>query len=223
MDGVKADMVFTDPPYGMNLDTDFSRMKGTEIFQKEKGIKPGKKYRKIIGDNDDFRPELIKTIFDNFEYCDEMFIWGADYYPELLHGYKDGNLLVWDKKSNEGVQTNLDKAFTSDFEIVWSKSKHKKSIIRILWSSAFGTEQEFDHKRSHPTQKPTKLAAWFLERYSKEGQVIVDIFGGSGSTLIACEQLNRKCYMCELDPKYVSVILQRWENFTGRKAVLIDG
>ena len=87
----------------------------------------------------------------------------------------------------------------------------------------FGTEQEFDHKRHHPTQKPIKLAAWFLERYSKEGDLVVDIFGGSGSTLIACEQLGRTCYMCELDPKYVDVIIERWENLTGQKAELIKG
>lgn len=218
----KIDMIYTDPPYGMNLDTDFSGMKNHDDFAKEKRIKNGKKYNKVIGDNEDFKPELITTIFDNFDYCKEMFIWGADYYPELLKGYKNGNFMVWDKKSNEGVRTNLEKTFTSDFEIVWSKTKHKKSIIRIVWASAFGTEQEFDHKRSHPTQKPTKLAKWFIEKYSKENDSVLDLYGGSGSTLIACEQLNRQCYMMELDPAYIDVIISRWEALTGRKAEKIE-
>jgi len=62
-----------------------------------------------------------------------------------------------------------------------------------------------------------------LERYSQEGDVVVDIFGGSGSTLIACEQCGRKCYTVEIDPKYCDVIVARWEQLTGRNAVLLNG
>lgn len=87
----------------------------------------------------------------------------------------------------------------------------------------FGTEQEFDHKRYHPTQKPVKLAGWFLAKYINEGDLVVDLFGGSGSTLIACEQLNRKCYMMEIDPHYCDVIIQRWENLTGENAEKAEG
>jgi DNA modification methylase len=223
MNGVKADMVFTDPPYGMFLDTDFSVMKPSKTMAEEKGLKNGKKYKSVIGDNEDFKDELVTTIFDNFDYCKEIFVWGADYYPELLKDYKNGNFIVWDKKSNEGMEnTNFDKTYSSGFEICWSKNKHKKDIVRCLWVSAFGTEQEFDHKRVHPTQKPTKLSRWFIDKYSSENNLIVDLYGGSGSTLIACEQLNRKCYMMELDEHYVDVIIQRWENFTGEKAVLLN-
>ncbi|MEE0929602.1 MAG: DNA methyltransferase, partial [Acutalibacteraceae bacterium] len=223
MNGVKADMVFTDPPYGMNLDTDFSDMIPSLEFQKDKGQGKGKKYSKVIGDNEDFKNELVTTIFDNFDYCREIFVWGADYYPELLKGYKKGNFIIWDKKSNEEVeQSNFDKTYSSGFEVCWSKNKHKKEIVRCLWVSCFGTEQEFDHQRVHPTQKPTKLSRWFIDKYSKENDLIVDIYGGSGSTLIACEQLNRKCYMMELDEHYVDVIIQRWENFTGEKAIKLN-
>ena len=223
MNGVKADMVFTDPPYGMNLDTDFSDMIPSLEFQKDKGQGKGKKYKKVIGDNEDFKEELVTTIFDNFDYCKEIFIWGADYYPELLKNYKNGSFIIWDKKSNEEVDnSNFDKTYSSGFEVCWSKNKHKKEIVRCLWVSCFGTEQEFDHQRVHPTQKPTKLSRWFIDKYSKENDLIVDIYGGSGSTLIACEQLNRKCYMMELDPHYIDVIIQRWENFTGEKAVKLN-
>jgi DNA modification methylase len=222
MDGVKADMVFTDPPYGMNLDTDFSGMQNHLDFANEKGFTGGKKYEQ--GKVDEFHPEMIDAVFAID--ANEMFLWGADYFAELLPNKNDGSWIVWDKRANGNDDVaedySSDKMYGSCFELCWSKKKHKRDIARVKWAGVFGTEQEFDHKRYHPTQKPIKLAGWFLDRYSKEGQVIIDLFGGSGSTLIACEQLNRKCYMAELDPKYVDVIIERWENFTGNKAEKID-
>ena len=71
----------------------------------------------------------------------------------------------------------------------------------------------------HPTQKPIELPLRAIKNSSLPNQIVLDLFGGSGSTLIACEYTNRKCYMMELDPQYVSVIIQRWEQFTRRKAV----
>ena len=215
MDGVKADCVFTDPPYGMNLDTDFSGMQNHLDFAKEKGFTGGKKYEQ--GKVDEFHPEMIDAVFAID--ADEMFLWGADYFAELLPNKNDGSWIVWDKRANGNDDVaedySSDKMYGSCFELCWSKKKHKRDIARVKWAGVFGTEQEFDHKRYHPTQKPIKLAGWFLDRYSKEGQTVVDLFGGSGSTLIACEQLNRKCYMCELDPHYCDVILQRYINFKG--------
>lgn len=75
--------------------------------------------------------------------------------------------------------------------------------------------------RVHPTQKPVKLFQQIIKKFDKKNEFInvLDLFGGSGSTLIACEQLNRNCFMMELDPKYVDVIINRWEKFTGQKAV----
>ena len=74
----------------------------------------------------------------------------------------------------------------------------------------------------HPTMKPIELISKLVKNSSKENDNVLDSFGGSGSTLIACEQLNRNCYTCELDPRYVDVIIDRWENLTGQKAVLIE-
>ena len=74
----------------------------------------------------------------------------------------------------------------------------------------------------HPTMKPIKLLAKFIENSSKQGEVVLDVFGGSGSTLMACEQLDRSCFVMELDPKFVDVIIERWEQFTGQKAVLLN-
>ena len=147
----------------------------------------------------------------------KFFLWGADYFAELLPNKNDGSWIVWDKRDDN---EQFDKMYGSSFELCWSKNKHKRDIARVRWCGVFGTEKEFDHKRHHPTQKPTALVQWFLDRYSKENQSIVDLFGGSGSTLIACEQINRKCYTMELDPHYVDVIITRWEMLTGKKAEL---
>lgn len=221
MNGNKADMVFTDPPYGMNLDTDFSGMKNKLDFAKEKGFTGGKKYEQGIVD--DFNPKMIDLIMSLD--VKEIFLWGADYFAELLPNKNDGSWIVWDKRANgnDDIEEDYssDKMYGSCFELCWSKNRHKRDIARVKWAGVFGTEQEFDHKRYHPTQKPIKLCEWFIKRYSNDDNFILDLFGGSGSTLIACEQLNRNCYMMELDPKYVDVIINRWEQFTGKKAVLI--
>ena len=73
----------------------------------------------------------------------------------------------------------------------------------------------------HATPKPIALCSRAIKSSSREGEIVLDVFGGSGSTLIACEQLNRKCYMMEMSPKYVDVIVKRWETLTGKKAVKI--
>ena len=78
-------------------------------------------------------------------------------------------------------------------------------------------------KYVHPTQKPVELIVKALKNSSKKDDIIIDCFGGSGSTLIACEKTNRKCRMMELDPKYIDAIIKRWEAYTGKKAELING
>lgn len=213
MDGNKADMVFTDPPYGMFLNADFSDMKNSLDFAKDKGFVGGKKYDNVIGDHDDFNPDFINTIFGVFPDCKEIFLWGANYYSELLLNRNDGSWFVWDKRLEESA----DKMYGSCFELCWSKNKHKQDIARIKWAGVFGTEQEFDHKRHHPTQKPVALSVWFIEKYSEDEQLIADLFLGSGSTLIACEQTNRTCYGMELDPRYCDVIRKRYAKFIGKE------
>lgn len=78
-------------------------------------------------------------------------------------------------------------------------------------------------RRCHPTQKPVGLFAEILCDFSKDDATVLDPFGGSGTTLIACEQTGRSCRMLEIDPHYCDVIIRRWEEFTGEKAVLLDG
>lgn len=209
MDGVKADMVFTDPPYGMLLDTDYSGMHKSSEFGKG-----GKTYDKVIGDNDDFVPELITSVFDNFDYCDEIFLWGADYYRDVIP--MGGSWIVWDKRGGD-TGMNLDKLLGSSFELCWSKQSHKRDIARILWSGHHGMQVDDTKSRVHPTQKPAVLADWFFQRWAKGKKNIVDVYLGSGSTLIACEQTDRTCYGMELDPKYVDVIRKRYAKFIGEE------
>jgi len=208
MNGEKADMVFTDPPYGMNLDTDYSGMKGWHH---------GKKYTKIIGDNEDFNDDFINNIFSLFSGVSEKFLFGADYYVDLLPNFgKDGSWFVWDKRVDE----SKDRMFGSGFELLWSENKHQRRLLRGMWAGFMGDAEA--SKRVHPTQKPTKILVEIINEYSKGGDKIIDLFGGSGSTLIACEQTNRKCYMIELDPYYCQVIIDRWERFTGKEAIKLE-
>ena len=219
MNGDKADVVFTDPPYGMFLNADYSGAKSSLGFFKEKGVKGGKKYDNVIGDHDDFTPELINTVFASFGYCKEIFLWGADYYAELLPNKNDGSWVVWDKRLDESA----DKMYGSTFELCWSKAKHKRMMARVKWAGIFGTEKEFDRKRHHPTQKPVNLVSWFFDYFSlKDKKNVVDLYGGSGSTLIAAEKSGKNSYVMELDPKYCDVIVKRWEDFTGKKAELLS-
>lgn len=125
MNNQKANVVYTDPPYGMNLDTDFSDMVG---------LAKGNKYKAVKGDKEDFTDELINTVFNNFGYCKEIFLWGADYFAELLPNRNDGSWVVWDKQNNgEGCNDAYDKMFGSNFELCWSKNKHKRALARVLW------------------------------------------------------------------------------------------
>ena len=209
MNGQKADMVFTDPPYGMKLDADYSGMK-SEIF---KGGIGGKKYDNIKGDHDDFSEELINTIFACFNDCKEVFIWGADYFAELLPNKNDGSWVVWDKRANGNDDINEDKSsdkmYGSTFELCWSKNKHKRDIARVKWAGIFGMPSQDTKGRVHPTQKPIELANWFFNKWGNNNDLIADLYLGGGTTMVAAHQLKRKCYGMEFDPKYCQVIVDR--------------
>jgi DNA modification methylase len=206
MNGQKTDMVFTDPPYGMFLDTDYSQIKGSEKSIGFKGNKTGNKYDKIIGDNEDFTPELINTIFANFNYCKEIFIWGADYFIDLIPNYgKDGSWFVWNKRSSEAQQRGIG----NTFELCWSKTKHKRIVFDFEWFGFLSKDDPNEARnRVHPSMKPSKLLSRLINDYCK-GDRLVDLFLGSGSTMVAAHQLKRKCYGMELDPKYCQVIVDR--------------
>lgn len=218
MNGKKAELVLSDPPYGMKLDADFSTIKGSLKSLGRKNHTQGNKYDNVKGDHDDFTPALINTFFENFAYCKEIFLFGADYFAELLPDKNDGSWLVWDKRKETQAE-----AIGSEFELIWSKSKHKRRMLRHDWFGFLSSEDAADARhRVHPTQKPVSLLVDILKQWGEKADIVVDLYGGSGSTLIACDQLEKKCYMCELEPHYCDVILKRWEDTTGGKAVVIN-
>lgn len=198
MAGQKADFVYMDPPYGMNLNTNYHRSNRVH----------GKTYSPVIGDDEDFDPTFF---FKYFKDAREHFWWGADYYCQLLP--KGGSWVVWDKKKDD-----LDESIGAGYELCWSMNPHKRMLARFLWSGF--TAKERNESRVHPTQKPIALHEWFFERWGEKGDVVADLFGGSGSTMIACEKTGRIARMMELDPKYCDVIVKRWQDFTGEKATL---
>ncbi len=212
MAGEKADMVFTDPPYGMGLKTGY---KGGQVPNTKGGFTATRKSHKpVYGDDEPFDPGFLLSFF---EYCDEIFLFGADYYAERIPNRIEGGMFVWDKN----VVEEMDRMHNSAFELCWSKHKHKRQILRIR-NGIYGPKDD-SKKTVHPTQKKVQVSQWFIELYSKQNGLIIDLFLGSGSTLIACEKTNRKCYGMEIDPHYCSVILTRWEQFTGLKAELSNG
>jgi DNA modification methylase len=223
MNGQKADMVFTDPPYGMKLDADYSGMK-SEIF---KGGIGGKKYDNVKGDHEDFTEELINTIFACFNDCKEIFIWGADYFAELLPNKNDGSWVVWDKRANGNddiaEDKSSDKMCGSTFELCWSKNKHKRDIARVKWAGIFGMPSQDTKGRVHPTQKPIELANWFFNKWGKDNDLVADLYLGGGTTMVASHQLNRKCYGMELDPKYCQVIIDRMTKLDPTLEIKING
>lgn len=206
MNGEKADMVFTDPPYGMNLDTNYDQMFGSDSLS----LHERNCFQKVRGDDVDYDPNPIFAI-----EAKEYFIWGADYFYDKLP--PKGSLIAWDKRDE-----NLDKVPGNTTEFCWSKNPHRRMSIRLKWSGHHGMQKDDTRSRVHPTQKPTALAEWFLEQWGKGLKNIVDIYGGSGSTLIACEKTQRKCFMCELDPHYCTVIIERWCRYTGKEAYLLN-
>lgn len=203
--GPKGALMYADPPYGMALDADFTTMIG---------IGQGKRYDNLIGDQEPFDPSHLFALYQ----APEVILWGADYYAERLPSRNDGSWFVWDKMGAEGPNDNYDKMFGSNFELAWSQQRHKRALVRVLWKGIFGLSAEDTKARVHPTQKPTELARWFIERFTKTTDVVLDPYLGSGSTLIAAEQLGRRCYAMEIDPRYVQVAIERWQAFTGKEA-----
>ena len=206
MDGVKAKLLLTDPPYGIKADKGFSGASGFS----GKGKPIERRHYKDEWDSE--RPE--KDVFDYIcLMAEKAIIFGGNFFTDELP--VGNHWLVWNKHNTMPT--------FSDAELAWTNVKRNSvKIYDVEWNGLIGKEKE----RFHPTQKPVKLFTDILNDYTEKDDTICDFFGGSGSTLIACEQLNRKCYMAELDPKYVSVILQRYINFKGSDAdvfLLKDG
>lgn len=200
MDGNKADMVFTDPPYNI-------------AYQ---GVSDKRTIKNDKMSDDDF----IQFLQDSIMKTDTAYVCCSWQYSHLFKqamenlGMPPKAMIVWNKVN---PAQHLDKYF-KQHEIIWYFGKFggEKTLRGDIW------ECKRQKNTVHPTMKPIELIAMALND-NKDKKNVYDGFGGSGSTLIACEQLDRNCYMMELDPHYVDVIIARWEKFTGQKAVLING
>ena len=235
MDGKKADMVFTDPPYGYNYQSNMREK--TSKFD-------------VIENDDkilDFFP-CIQSVCDGWVYI--CTTWKtADKWIELFKQYYDlTNVIIWDKGG--GGIGDLFHTFSTDYEMilvcnngheikgkrygsVWNFTNQeitkmkKEELLNIVleqkkFYSIWQEKKDNPNEYVHPTQKPVSLSARAIRSSTDIGNNVVDLFGGSGSTVMACEQTGRNCYTMELDPRFCDVIIKRWEKFTGEKAVLIN-
>ena len=198
--GLTVQCVLTDPPYGINLNTDYS-------------AGGGKTYKPVANDDVPFDASFLKSYFANIE---EQYWWGANYYYRTLtNADLNGSWLVWDKRTE-----NTDVVIGSSFELCWSNTKHKQDLLRYHWVN-FTSHHNEGHKRAHPTEKPIAMLAEILDRWAEPNCTVIDCFAGSGSTLLAAHKTGRVGIGIELDPGYVDVIVARLEIETGLKAELI--
>ena len=205
MNGEKGELLLTDPPYGIDYGNQL--IKGEEY--KDKTNKHG--WRNFGN------PEWDKSKPENgaLQYLcsitDNQIIWGGNYFTDDLP--PSMGWLIWDK-GQRGFSL-------ADGEMAWT------SFNNALRIKEYARAKANREDKKHPTQKPIEIITWCLEyadRHSKENpKIILDTYLGSGTTLIVAQKLNRKCYGMELDEKYCDVIINRWEQFTGLKATIING
>ena len=216
MDGEKVDLVFTDPPYGISIVNTNNNVGGGGRTKSGKvggrHIVKAKTYMSIKGD------DTTETAKEFFDICvskgmKNFIIFGGNYFTDFLK--PKSCWIVWDKENTGNF---------ADVELAWTSFDKGAKLYKWLWN---GLCRKGDRKiegktRVHPTQKPVGLLLEILKDFTERNQNVFDGFGGSGSVLIACEQLERTCYMMEYEPKYIDVIIDRWEQFTGEKAVLLN-
>ena len=213
MDGKKADMVFTDPPYGVSYTGGLQFKNGTVE----------KNNREMIKNDDVDIYEDVFRILSQFSNG-ACYVWFAGTKAATLYNAaeKYGEihaLIIWVKNGGYGA---LNANYKQKHEpcLYWKPKNAKLNFCGATTETTVWEVNKDGVNEYHPTQKPIALPAKAISNHDAE--TVLDLFGGSGSTLIACEQLNRTCYMMELDPKYCDVIIKRWEKFTGEKAVLLN-
>lgn len=222
MNGNKADMVFTDPPYNVDYD------------EKEKRLL---KYRPNKRVEEDINTGIENDSNENYgDFCEKI--------VAIVKKFVTGCVYVCGAQGKDGriLFSAFDKSLHNSTTIIWNKNRFVlgdgkyQNKYEPIWFGWVENGKQFTDDRTltnvwdidkpqksalHPTMKPVELCGTALKHNPKSKNVL-DLFGGSGSTLIACEELNRTCYMCELSEKYCDVIIKRWETLTGEKAVKLN-
>ena len=199
INGAAIDLVHTDPPYGIN----------------EKGMREDRGGLTTNSKLPDFKDDSIQYAVDAFNVCVALNIkrqvwWGANYYAHTVP--QTNNWFVWDKRVEDKYKDTQ-----SDCELAWVKSKWSSvRIFRHVWKGMIKAS-EHGQKRVHATQKPVALAEWVIDYY-KDVKCVLDLFGGSGFNIMACEKKGISCLTMELEPLYCDVIIKRWQDFTGKEA-----
>ena len=252
MNGKKADLLLTDPPYNVALGMDETPEEAKRRNRRTDGLTI--KNDKML--DEEFQEFLTKAFVianANMKAGSCFYIWYADIeaynfyqatknadlqirqnliwiknslimgrkdyhfrHEPCLYGWTDGAAHTW----NGGrKQTTTMEAI--DLMNEEELRKAYKELVEQLDTSVIYEDKPKANK-VHPTMKPIKLMARLIRNSTKQEEIVLDLFAGSGSTLIACEQTNRTCYTTELDPKYVDVIIKRWEDFTGKTAIKLN-
>lgn len=235
-----ADLLLTDPPYNVNYqgsagkikndnlpDEDFRRFLIDAFTAADVCLREGAAFYIWHADSEGYNFRgAVQDIGWKVRQClvwnkNALVLGRQDYqwkHEPCLYGWKEGKAHYFKDARNEAT-------VIPDQEEINPKRMKKDELIRIVEdifadkiSTTIINEDRPSRSEDHPTMKPIKLMARLIQNSSKPGWIVLDPFGGSGSTLIACEQLNRRCRCAELDPRYCDVIVDRWETFTGGKA-----
>lgn len=205
MQGEKADMCFTDPPYGYEYQSNArNKSKKFDVIENDD---------KIL----DFFPN-IQLVCNGFVFVCTTWKVLDKWLPLFKRYHELTNMIIWNKGG--GGIGDLKHTFSTDYEVILCASNGKELTGKRI-GSVWTIKKDSSSSYVHPTQKPVKLSEFAIRNTTERGDIVLDLFGGSGSTLIACEQMERKCRIMEYDPAYCDVIVDRWEKFTGNKAELV--
>lgn len=233
MNDLKADMVFTDPPYntGMSAEKNAGGRGGTLWRGKKENVVPGKKKLSHMF-NDDYTPEQWLAFIEDFctsldsAVKDDCFLfvcldWRRSFelVPALKKLWHFSNLIVWDKVVH-GMGS--DYKYTHELIHVCKKGKPKLAKNKqgfFEYQDVWRIQRKTVADKDHATKKPVELVERAIKHASNPGDVVLDLFASSGTTLIACEKTGRSCYTMELSAQYCDTVIRRWQNYTKKRAV----
>jgi DNA modification methylase len=220
MNGQKADMVFTDPPYntGMSEKNNKGTNKLSLMFDDDYTDSEWSDFLHAMSASYWFATKDSCAVYMSLDWRRSH-----ELVPKMKDsGFKFSNLIIWDKVAH-GLGS--DYKYTHEFIHLFKKGNPTLDTHQgdKEYQDIWHIQRKIGKDDEHNTKKPIELCERAINHASKNGYIILDLFGGSGSTLIACEKTNRKCFMMELEPIYCDVILNRWQKYTNRKAIREDG